>query len=302
MIAINRSVTLTECLPVSSSIAVYPRPQGFVLGPLEFEAYIEDIVEILDQHDMWSHLYADDTQLYTSCQPKDIAVIRSRLSDNITDVVVRSVVRFSSATVEHRKDGLHLIWISCKPKETRRSGLLHSRRFRNDSAFNCRAYSRRIHRRGALDEAARRQNSCDMLLSSTSSMPDSSTCRCRGNNATCTCFHHITARLLQLRFGWRSSDHTRAIATSSKRCSQADFSIGTGEHVTQGLLQLHWLPVRWRIQFKLCTLMHSIYMTRCPAYLTNIVEAVANSSSRSGLRSSTIKHPLNHTTAAYQVR
>ena len=34
---------------------------GLVLGTLEFEAYTEDIVEVMDKHDM--NLYADDTQL-----------------------------------------------------------------------------------------------------------------------------------------------------------------------------------------------------------------------------------------------
>ena len=63
-------------------------PQGLVLGPLEFEAYTEDIVEVIDKHDMKSHLYADDTQLYTSCQPKDIDVIRSRLSRCVSDVAL----------------------------------------------------------------------------------------------------------------------------------------------------------------------------------------------------------------------
>ena len=33
----------------------------------------------------------------------------------------------------------------------------------------------------------------------------------------------------------------------------------TREHVTPCLLQLHWLPVRWRVQFKLCYIMHSVF-------------------------------------------
>ena len=53
--------------------------QGSDLG-LEFEAYTEDILEVIDKHDIKSHLYAYDTQLYTSCQPKDIDVIQSRQS------------------------------------------------------------------------------------------------------------------------------------------------------------------------------------------------------------------------------
>ena len=53
--------------------------------------------------------------------------------------------------------------------------------------------------------------------------------------------------------------------------------LGKREHVSLGLLHLHWVPVRWRIQFKLCTMMHSIHTGKCPAYLNNIVVTTANS-------------------------
>ena len=72
----------------SSFIVDCSVPQGLVLGPLKFEAYTEDIVDVLDKHDMKCHLYADDTQLYTSCQLGDIDVIRSRLSRCIADVAL----------------------------------------------------------------------------------------------------------------------------------------------------------------------------------------------------------------------
>ena len=61
--------------------------------------------------------------------------------------------------------------------------------------------------------------------------------------------------------------------------------LGVREHVTPGLMQLHWLPVRWRIQYKLCCLMHAIHTSRCPAYLANIVSHVSDIPFRSGLRS-----------------
>ena len=47
------------------------------------------------------------------------------------------------------------------------------------------------------------------------------------------------------------------------------------------------VAIRWRIQFKLCTIMHSVHTGRCPAYLADCVQTVASSSSRSGLRSAT---------------
>jgi len=31
------------------------------------------------------------------------------------------------------------------------------------------------------------------------------------------------------------------------------------DHITPSLLQLHWLPVRWRVQFKLCVIMHCVH-------------------------------------------
>ena len=50
------------------------------------------------------------------------------------------------------------------------------------------------------------------------------------------------------------------------------FELSPRLHITPSLLQLHWLPVSWRIQFKLCCIMHSVHTGRCPAYLTNIVD------------------------------
>jgi len=89
--------------------------------------------------------------------------------------------------------------------------------------------STRIIRLGALDEAARRQGSGELFISSTSSASDSLMCRCRGNYATRTGFHHISAWLLQLRLGQRPAVHTRASTTSSKRCSMADSPTGKGK-------------------------------------------------------------------------
>ena len=57
------------------------------------------------------------------------------------------------------------------------------------------------------------------------------------------------------------------------------------DHVTPGLRQLHWLPIRWRIQYKLCSIMQSIHAGKSPVYMTECVRTVADSASRSGLRS-----------------
>ena len=45
--------------------------------------------------------------------------------------------------------------------------------------------------------------------------------------------------------------------------------------VTPALKQLHWLPVDRRVEYKLCTMMHSIHTGQCPTYSADMVRAVA---------------------------
>jgi hypothetical protein len=57
--------TLSDVLPITSGIV-----QGSVLGPLPFSMFINDIVSQITS--CRAHLYADDVQLYNSCEPKHI--------------------------------------------------------------------------------------------------------------------------------------------------------------------------------------------------------------------------------------
>jgi len=64
------------------------------------------------------------------------------------------------------------------------------------------------------------------------------------------------------------------------------FGLSRSDHVTPTLIQLHWLPVSYRIKFKLCCFVHAIHYGRSPSYLTETVQSVGTSRSRSGLCSS----------------
>ena len=63
------------------------------------------------------------------------------------------------------------------------------------------------------------------------------------------------------------------------------FGLRSHDHITPALAQLHWLPVQFRIKFKLCLLMHQIHVGRCPAYLAELVSSSAENCRRPGLRS-----------------
>jgi len=95
-------------------------------------------------------------------------------------------------------------------------------------------------------------------------------------------------RLLQLSASRLTAVHARPTAEAAECCSTGYiqcWEAGTRLTVPSYLEQLYWLPVRARVQFKLCTLMHAIHNKRCPAYLADVVQLVGMASTRTGLRS-----------------
>jgi len=55
-------------------------------------------------------------------------------------------------------------------------------------------------------------------------------------------------------------------------------SLNLRDHVKPALKQLHWLPVVYRIQYKLCLLMHHVHFGTAPQYLTDAVQSVTSAS------------------------
>jgi len=77
------------------------------------------------------------------------------------------------------------------------------------------------------------------------------------------------------------------------------FELSLSEHITPNPLQLHWLPIRWRVQFKLCCFMHAVVTGRCPPYLGSIVQPATQS--RSGLRPSSSEFSVPRTRTKVEV-
>ena len=66
----------------------------------------------------------------------------------------------------------------------------------------------------------------------------------------------------------------RLVAGSSRR-----------DHVTSQLRDRHWLPVKQRVEYKLCTMVHRCLYGDAPAYLADLITTSAAATGRAGLRS-----------------
>jgi len=61
--------------------------------------------------------------------------------------------------------------------------------------------------------------------------------------------------------------------------------LSSRDHKTPALHSLHWLPIKQRIQFKLCLLVHLAINGKAPIYLTEIITRTASIAGRAANRS-----------------
>jgi len=108
----------------------------------------------------------------------------------------------------------------------------------------------------------------------------------RGYSPAGVCVHTFPAGLLQLCASRSARCTTELLQRVLNAAARLVLNLGLHEHITPALQQLHWLPIDYRITYKLWLIMHLVHTSRAPQYLSDCVQTVACSSHRTGLRSS----------------
>ena len=257
------------CDHYSSDVpVVYGIPQGSVLGPLIFLMYIFPISDVVNINDFSYHQYADDMQLYTSCKPDSVM----QAADKITSTTSLINDWMSANKLKMNNDKTEIILCGTNPKrklvnidsidigdvnvalssEVKDLGVMIDSgfSFNKHVSFLRRSCYYQIRRISNIRPFISVQSAKSLAVSLILSKLD----YCNSLFFDMSDENFNALQLLQ--------NHAARVVLKAKRDCSA----------TALLKELHWLPVRQRVLYKIALIVFKcLHFTDFPSYLKDLV-------------------------------
>jgi len=258
-------------------------PQGSVLGPKQFTAYTEDVVEIFAAHSVAHHGYADDTQCLARSNPAEIGPIISALEQTVSDVGSWC----DSRRLQLNPKKTEMIWFGT-PVNLRKLDYV----------------DKRLHLNGTVIEPVTLVRNLGVYFDSELSMCS------HVSRVTRACYYQLrrlrsirrqlgrnVAQQLVSAFVLSRLDYCNSLLADLPATTLAPLQrvqnaaarlvldLKPSDHITAAFIELHWLPIKQRIAYKLCLLVHKSLHGQAPIYLSELLHFISDIPSRSMLRS-----------------
>jgi len=256
-------------------------PQGSVLGPLLYVLYTAELEQVVARHGLRLHMYADDCQVYLSTSVEDACLAVDKFTACVADVDAW----LSANRLRLNASKTQLMWlgssqlvekIACKDVVVLGARVAVSDTTRDlgvviDRDLSLAAHVTAVCRSGYYQLRQLRPVVRPLSVHATKTLVQAFiSCRLDYCNSLLYGIGDGLLRRLQ-----SVQNAAARLVTGARRC----------DHITPVLRQLHWLPVRQRIAFKVAGFVHQSLAGVSPAYLVDDIRLLSDVSRRPSLRS-----------------
>ena len=267
---------------------LYRVPQGSVLGPLLFVLYSAEVGNIIDRKGLKHHCYADDTKIYSCCQPSASAGVKSDVLDCIDEITAWA----SSNRLQINPSKSEFIWCTT----ARRTKSIPTESF--DLGGSIIQPSKSVRDLGAyIDSDMSMTNHISRLVSSCfyqlrriklirRSLPTSAAVQLV-NSFVISRIDYCNSLLFGL-----PAYQLHRVQQVLNAAARMIFGGKRQDNITPLLVKLHWLSVVKRVRFKICLTVYKSLNGLSPAYISEFLKPVTELRRRSTLRSATHDHLL----------